>query len=511
MTAYSELALPRTAPALLAAGLVVTAALLGLCVGVFGAGIGFLAVAALLPLLIILRDYRAGVLVLTMLLPVTPMLPQVKGLNPLNIVTILTLGSLFLREAFATRRLVSLPRSLWLCLVLPATWGIAIAWPHIPEGVRNYPELVDASSLYEPWSYATARYAKPLFYYLSYAFLLSNAVRHSERPDRFVLLLAAAMVLPSLAVFYTVGTYPGTLMDVSRDREFMAPRGLHANEFGMLLAAAAGPMLFLGGGAATGMRRWTCRAAFALVTLALLLTFSRGGLTSWLVAVLGYLLHHRRLKTFLISAFLTAVILVAAPESMKERFGTGLRANAIGDVSNIEKDDLTAGRVHGWMLLAPEVLDSPWFGRGLGSTQWSTAVAEGHYIANHPHNIYLEILMDLGLAGLCAIAWLWASHLRHLGRLARDTTLSSDMRMFFVGARWSFLGTLIMAATTAYYMPNTAQFPLWFCFGMALARPSSDTERNRPQEHRARPAGAAPLSRRVPVPGKSCRPAAPLN
>ena len=469
MMASAEFALPpRTAPALLASGLVAIAALLGVCVGVFGPGIGLLAFAALLPLPIILHDYRAGVLLLTMLLPMATMLPQARGLNPLNFVTLLTLGSLFLREAFANRQRVRLPRAVWLGLVLPATWGIAIAWPHIPDGIQNYPALADASSIYEPWAYATARYAKPLFYYLSYVFLVANAVRHSQRPDRFVLLLVAAMMLPSLAVFYTVATYPGSLVDLSRDREFMAPRGLHANEFGMLLAAAAGPLLFLGGGAASPVRRWTCRTAFAVVTLALLLTFSRGGLTSWLVAVLGYLLHHRRLKTFLIGTVLTAAVFVAAPDSMKERFGTGLSANAIGDVSDIEKDELTAGRFHGWQLLAPEVLDSPWFGRGLGSTQWSTAVAKGLYIANHPHNIYLEVLMDLGLFGLCAMAWLLGCHLRRLGRLARDKAVAPDMRVFFVGARWSLLGTLVMAATTAYYMPNAAQFPLWFCFGIAL-------------------------------------------
>jgi hypothetical protein len=143
----------------------------------------------------------------------------------------------------------------------------------------------------------TARYAKPLFYYLSYAFLLANAVRDSERPERFASLLGAAIVLPAIAVFYTVATYPGTLLDVSRDREFMAPRGLHANEFGMMLAVACGPLLFMGTAATSSARRWAMRAAFALATAALLLTFSRGGLLAWLVIVLGYLLH-RLLKRY---------------------------------------------------------------------------------------------------------------------------------------------------------------------------------------------------------------------
>jgi len=469
MTAPASFSPPRPAPAGLAAGLVAVAALLGLCAGAFGAGIALALLVALLPLIAIVRDYRAGVVLLTLLLPVASMLPQLKGLNPLNFATVATLASLFLRDAFGARRRVALPRALWIGLVLPASWGIAVAWPHIPEAVHNYPSLADARQIYEPLAYAMARYAKPLFYYLSYAFLLANAVRDSARPERFAALLSVAIVLPAIAVFYTVATYPGTLLDVSRDREFMAPRGLHANEFGMMFAAACGPLLFMGTAVSSAAWRWAMRAAFALATAALLLTFSRGGLMAWLIVVLGYLEHYRRLKTFLIGATLAVALLFAAPQSMKERFGTGLHQDAISDVSNVERDDLTAGRVHGWILLAPEVLESPWFGRGLGSTQWSEAVATGRYKANHPHNIYLEILMDLGVVGFAAMAWFYAGRLRRFGRLAREASLSDGLRAFFTGARWTLLGLLAMATTTAYFMPNAAQFPLWFCFGLAFA------------------------------------------
>jgi O-antigen ligase len=474
MTVRAIFAPSRPAPTGRSAGLIAMAvavglaAMLGLCAGAFGAGIGLALLAALLLLPVILYDYRAGVVLLTLLLPVAPMLPQLKGLNALNFATIATLASLFLRDAFGTRRRVALPRALWIGLVLPASWGIAVAWPHIPEASHNYPALTDPG-IYEPWAYVAARYAKPLFYYLSYALLLANAVRDSERPQRFASLLGAAIALPAITVFYTVATYPGTLLDVSRNREFMAARGLHANEFGMMLAVACGPLLFMGTAVSSAAWRWTMRFAFALATAALLLTFSRGGLMAWLVIVLGYLLHHRRLKTFLIAAALTAALLFAAPESMKQRFGAGLHPGAMGDVSDVEKDELTAGRVHGWILLAPEVLESPWFGRGLGSTQWSEAVATGRYKANHPHSIYLEILMDLGLIGFAAMAWLHAGHLRRFGRLSRDACVPAELRACFAGARWSLMGLLAMAATTAYYMPNAAQFPLWFCLGLAFA------------------------------------------
>lgn len=469
------------APARLAVPLLLGAGALGLCAGTLGIAVAASLLAGLGVLAAVLRDYRAGVLVLTLLLPVAPMLPALKGLNPLNIALALTLASFWLRpDALARRARVRLPGALWLGLVLPATWGMLVAWPQVPHAAHHYPDLPDAAALYEPWAYATARYAKPLAYYLGYVWLLAHAVRDTPRPERFAAVLCAAMVAPALAVFYTVGTYPGTLVDVSRDREFMAARGLHANEFGMMLAAASGPLLFMAPAARAGWPRWVLRATFVLCTAALLLTFSRGGLLAWLVVVGGHVWRHRRLRTLAAAGAVFALVLALAPASMTERFSTGLREGSIGQVTDVEKDDLTAGRVHGWLLLAPEVRAHPWFGGGLGSTQWSQAVATGRYKANHPHNIYLEILMDLGLAGLAAMAWLQSWLWRRYAGIGSQAALPAVGRAFFDGARWSMLGVWAMAATTAYYMPNAAQFPLWFCLGVALAVPPAVANAQRP-------------------------------
>lgn len=459
---------------------------LGAAASLFGGGTVLVLLAATLPLPVILRDYRAGVILLTLLLPVSTMLPQVRGLNVLNLLTLATLFA-FVLQAMAFRPpagraappegacaggrpgVVGLPWPLLAGFLLPVTVGVLIAWPHIPEAARNYPRMVGAREIYEPTAYVLNRFLKPVFYYFSYAFLLANAVRASRRPERFLAAFAGSLVLPCLAVFYTVATYPGTFDDLSADREFMAPRGMHANEFGLLFALASGPLLFVGGGARSLGWRVLALGTFAMVTLALLLTFSRGALLAYLIVVAGFLLHHKRVKTLVLSAAVAGLVTLAAPAALQERFGTGLRDGALGDTSQVEKDELTAGRVHGWMLLVPDVWDSPWLGRGLGSTQWSAAVAAGLYKANHPHNIYLEILMDLGLVGLAAMVTLHAMYLRRLRQLASDPAVDPALRPLFLGARWSLWGGLAMAATTAYYMPNAAQAGLWFMLGFLFA------------------------------------------
>jgi O-antigen ligase len=460
---------PGPDPRLLGAAALVLAAVVGAALALLGPRPVLLAGVALAPLPFILRDFRLGVVLLTLALPLAPMLPSVRGLNLLNVLTLATLTAFTLRAAFSRVPVVGLPAPLWWGLVLPVTVGLAVAWPHIPEGVRNYPTLAAATAIYDPPAYAMARWAKPLFHHLAYAFLLANAVRASAQPQRFVWLLAAAAVLPSLAVLYTVARYPGPLGELIGDREFMAPRGMHANEFGLLLALACGPLLFVATATTRRVWRWGLAGVLALVFGALVLTFSRGALLACLVMLAGFLWHHRRLKTMLATAALALVALVAAPDALQERFGAGLRAGALSDTSRAEHDELTAGRVHGWTLLAPEVLESPWIGRGLGSTQWSAAVAAGLYRANHPHNIYLEVLMDLGLLGLAAMAWAWWHFLRRLRQLAAEPAFTPELRAFFLGARWAAWGALAMAATTAYYMPNAAQTFLWMGLGMAFA------------------------------------------
>jgi O-antigen ligase len=436
-----------------------------------------LGLAVLAPLPFILRDYRVGVVLLALVLPVLPMLPSVRGLNPANYLVLASWLGFAARRwrlgppgpAQAVPPVVPLPAPLWLCFALPAAIGMVAAWPHIVEGVRNYPAVVDAVREFHPPTYLVDRFVKPLLYFFSFAFLLANAVRDSRQPERFIAVLALSAVVPALAVFWTVAQYPGSLAELARDREFMASRGMHANEFGLLLALLCGPLLFVAGDAGRGRWRALALCTLALVVPALLLTFSRGGLLAALIGFVGFLWHQRRLKTMLLSAALAGLALLASPDELQERFSTGLRAGALADTQQVDRDDLTAGRVNGWKLLAPEVLDSPWIGRGLGSTQWSAAVAAGRYKANHPHNIYLEVLMDLGLLGLAAMVLLHAQYLRRLRRLAGDEALSPTLRSFFQGARWSLWGGLAMAATTAFYMPNPAQAPWWFCLGLLFA------------------------------------------
>ena len=131
-----------TVPALFAALLALA---VGTALGAAPPELVLLALLVLAPLPFILRDYRVGVVLLAVVLPAMSMLPTVRGLNPVNYLVAATwLGFLVGRWRLGPAgpgvnrpAVVALPRPLWWGLVLPVTVGMAAAWPHIGEGVRN--------------------------------------------------------------------------------------------------------------------------------------------------------------------------------------------------------------------------------------------------------------------------------------------------------------------------------------------------------------------------------------
>jgi O-antigen ligase len=91
------------------------------------------------------------------------------------------------------------------------------------------------------------------------------------------------------------------------------------------------------------------------------------------------------------------------------------------------------------------------------------------YEPAHPHNLYLAILMDLGVVGLAALAWLYAKYLRGCRRLATDAALSPTMREFFAGGHAAIIGLLVMGLTNGNFMPGAQVTYHWFLLGFLFA------------------------------------------
>jgi O-antigen ligase len=467
-------------------GVGLVAVLLGLAVTSveakwLGAGlVGLVSVA------LVFRDYRVGVVCLTVLLPwsYSPLLPQTQGFNLINFLMLASVVSLLVHRSFQREPVVPLPRVVWWCYLLPVAVGVVVAWPHLSQGAANFPpEFPGEQSMFTPVNFLKSRVVKPMFFVL-YAFLLGNAVRDSERPERLLIPFVLSALAPAVSIMIYVAAIGG---DVLQRDTLLQGLGLHANEYGMQLALAAGPLLYLAVGAGSRLTRTAAGLAFCAVSVALALTSSRGAATAYGVVLAVWLLQRRKFTDLLLGLALVVVLAAAVPAGVWDRLTLGLDDIGASTTHNTD-DPLTKGRLSSWYLLAPELLDSPVWGSGIASTAWNSATTTGRYTASHPHNLYLEILLDLGVLGFVAVMYLLYRYGRAFRVLSNSSGVPPVARDFFRGAFASFLGMAAMAMTNGHWMPHPEQAFLWFGLGLAFGYWHLVDEARNSAERRSPPA-----------------------
>jgi len=397
----------------------------------------------------------------------------ITGLNPLNLLLIGTLAS-YLLQALAdgsVRRFV--PASLWLYLV-PLVFAGLMGSRHVPDIAPGY-FVDDAVPFDSAAGYLMDALAKPLMLVV-FALLLGAAVARSKNPEKFLVpTLVSIWVMVALVVVYVARSGIGLhQLSASGSREFLTPLGMHANELGRLYATAYGLALFTWAGTRSPGMRFALLVSMVLATAALVLTFSRGGFLGFLVINGLFLLWRMNAKTIVFALALGACALFAVPPEVYERatlgFGQGLNA-------------ISAGRYEGlWLPLMPEVMKSPIWGNGLHSILWSDAMRGAGpggtvLFTTHPHNAYLEAVLDMGFAGLaliCAYFWIVWKGLRRLGA---DSELSPSMRGFYQGAAAALASFLIAGVADSSLAPKAEQTFVWLAIGMMIGQQAEKARR----------------------------------
>jgi O-antigen ligase len=449
------------------AAIALIAAFWGAAVALADLNAVFLCVS-LIGCLFILFDFRIGVVLLIVLLPISrsAVFPHamlgITGLNPLNLLLIGTLGSCLLQGLADGSARRFLPPALLLYLV-PITIAGLLGARHVDEIVPAY--YMDDFIFYDTAAgYLLETLMKPLMLVV-FALLVGAALARSKQPERFLVpTLVSIWVMGGLVIIFVARSGVGLgELSASGSREFLTPLGMHANELGRLYATAYGLALFAWAAAKAPGLKLVLLATMALATGALLLTFSRGGFLGFIVINGLFLLWRLNAKTVVFAVVLGACALFAVPPEVYERatlgFGDGLNA-------------ITAGRYEGlWLPLLPELLRSPVWGNGLGSILWSDAMRSAGpgstiLLTTHPHNAYLEALLDMGVAGLVLILAYFAHAWTRFRQLGRDQALAPEMRGFYQGAAAALASLLIAAVADGSLAPKAEQSFIWLAIGM---------------------------------------------
>lgn len=449
------------------AGIVLLAALLGAGVAVGGLNALVLCLA-LIGCAFILFDFRIGVVLLIALMPLSTSIvfPHamlgVTGLNPFNLLLAATLGACLLRGLSdgSLRRI--LPRPLLWLYLLPIVAAGFLGSRHVAEiGPAFYAyEMVD---FVDAAGYARDMVVKPLLL-VAFALLVGAAVSRSSAPERFLAPMVISIWAVSLLVIVFVlqsGIGLGRLAS-SESREFLSALGLHANELGRVFVIAYALLLFSWAAARQAGWRLALLASMGLVIAALVLTFSRGAFAGFILVNLLFLVWHRSARTLVLFGLAVLIVLFALPAALYERALTG-----VGEGLNA----ISAGRLDGlWLPLLPEVMRSPIYGSGLGSIMWSEPMREGGGAnvlqVTHPHNAYLQALLDMGALGFALVCAYFVHVWRGFRTLRLDGDLSPALRGFFQGAAAGLLALLASNFTSGSLLPRPEQALLWFAIGM---------------------------------------------
>lgn len=313
--------------------------------------------------------------------------------------------------------------------------------------------------------------------WIEYAFVFLMAfdfLRTRARAWLYVRLLILAAVAVAVLGFLQLQIFP--------DFTFMVPQGWDPH-VGRLLSTWFDPN-FLAGWLALlitislavalalpwSRARWWW-AAIAVMTVAVVLTFSRSGYVA-LVAGAGVVAAIRSRAIFFLGLFGIVVVILFVPR-VQERV-IGIRT----------VDETAQLRIVSWENALTVIHDHPWLGVGYNLYRY-VQVDYGflndtkEHSASGSDSSLLTIWVTTGIIGLVAYLWLFIAMLRETWRTWRNQSLAPEWRGFGLGLMAGLLGLLLHAQfVNSLFYPHIMQ-TVWILLAAAImVRQPSTTTKN---------------------------------
>jgi O-antigen ligase len=257
--------------------------------------------------------------------------------------------------------------------------------------------------------------------------------------------------------------------------------GYHRVNLSMMLAGASWAILSTRVLAKSSGQSLLVVLSTAVVVFAQGLTGGRAGYGTW--CVVGLVFCVARWRKLLLLAPIFVLLVVAFVPSVTERMMMGFtpetrdRNRQIQETWNTDDDSgpdlytVLAGRNFAWPYVVNKIAEKPWLGYGR-MAMWTTGITLELYTKlgesfAHPHNAYLELLLDSGLIGFIIVVWFYWLVLRKSFSLF----LSGDdpMQIAIGGVSLALLLALLVASfgSQSFY-PREGSVGMWCAIGLML-------------------------------------------
>jgi O-antigen ligase len=218
----------------------------------------------------------------------------------------------------------------------------------------------------------------------------------------------------------------------------------------------------------------------ATVVFAQLLTGGRAGYVAW-AAVGLFLTASRWRKILILVPGLLMILLLAVPEVLERadqgftpremRLDQFTQENATPQDSGPDLYAVTSGRNVAWPYVIEKIGESPLLGHGglamqaLGISAFLQQAYEEDF--THPHNAYLELLLDNGLIGFVPIIVFYLIILKFSISLLRDSR--SAVFVSIGGITFAIIGTFLIASMGSQtFYPREGAIGMWCAIGLML-------------------------------------------
>lgn len=225
--------------------------------------------------------------------------------------------------------------------------------------------------------------------------------------------------------------------------------------------------------------RWGVRGAALVTALAQALTGGRMGYITW--CAVGLILCTVRWRRILPLIPVAALVVVTVVPGVTQRLFTGFGGEEDGIVMHQNDFAITSGRNTVWPLVIDKINENPIFGYGRQAMQTTGLAA---YVAEklndsfpHPHEAYLEMLLDNGILGFLCIVPIYFIALKRSVSLFLDR--SEKQYEAAGGAAFALVLALLIASFGAQTLyPREGVVGMWAAVGVAM-RVYENRERKR--------------------------------
>jgi O-antigen ligase len=312
-----------------------------------------------------------------------------------------------------------------------------------------------------PGRFFLSKFCKPLIFILP-ALIMTKFIYRRMDLDKIAVAIDWSIMILSVYILFLYLRHGGVSLTSREIREFLwASLGTHTNNlanyyimgFPFVLARffqSKTPLSYL-------------KIALAAVGLALL--FSRSAYCLFILSIFLYTFISKRIKTVpLVAGLLVAAALFVVPETVIQRATKGFETQ--------DSNEILAGRIEGlWRPLIEEYAENPKaviFGRGRYAIVSTKAHQTGSTLqAQHPHNMYLEAVMDMGIIGLVVFLSLFGFLLsRSFAKLAALT--DKHVKENLVAAITSLICFLASGLTDRTFFPDDINGYLWIIVAQAF-------------------------------------------